>query len=78
MRGLWLLLLVALVGGCGGDWIRARAIEPAVTLVTEDYETYVARDPGLSDLDRAAKLQTARMLRDVVERAATGGGDAGR
>jgi hypothetical protein len=77
MRVLCAFLLIGLIGGCGGDWIHARAIQPAVTLVTDDYENYVDRDPGLSDLDRAAKLQTARMLRDVVERAMEGE-DAGR
>jgi hypothetical protein len=76
MRLFLALLILAALTGCSGDWIRASAIEPAVVLVSREYETDVRDDSTLSGSHRDAKLQTARMLRDLVQRAAKGGNDA--
>ena len=75
MRLLLALLILVLLTGCAGDMIRGTAIQPAVTLVTQEYEAYVRDDSALSAVDRDAKLQTARMLRELVQRAVKGGDD---
>jgi len=75
MRLSLALLILVLRTGCVGDWIHATAIEPAVVLVTQDYEVYVRDDATMSAVDRDAKLQTGRMLRELVPRAVKGGDD---
>lgn len=75
MRFVLALLLLALLTGCAGDWLHATAIQPAVTLVTQEYEAYVRDDATLSGVDRDARLQTAQMLRQLVQRAVRGGDD---
>jgi hypothetical protein len=70
----WLLILFLALGlpSCSSDWIRASSIRPAGELGTPDYDRYGAADQQLSEVDRDAKRQTARMLRDLVKRAAEG------
>jgi len=72
MCWLTILFLALVFPGCSSDWIRASSIRPAVALVTRDYDRYVAADEELSDVDRDARRQTARMLRHLVDRAASG------
>jgi hypothetical protein len=68
---LVLLTALTVLSGCSAQGlVSASNIKPAVDVVTEEHAAYVAADESLSDVEKAKRIRTGQMLKEVVDNAA--------
>jgi hypothetical protein len=70
-KTLVLLAGLTFLGGCSAQGlISAGNIKPAVDVLTEEHAGYVQADASLSDTEKAKRIRTGQMLKEVVDNAA--------
>jgi hypothetical protein len=70
---LWMgvVLIPVVMGACSAQGlISATNIKPAVDVLTEEHAGYVQADASLSDTEKAKRIRTGQMLKEVVANAA--------